>query len=118
MIGINGTGLTHTIFFQPGLVFMQVVPLGTAWAVEVCYARLARNVGSEYMEYMIQAEQSSLIDNYNKDDMVIRDLVAFKGADWFLMNLHLKKIFCLNTKGFNNINFANRLLHLDILCPV
>ena len=31
------------------------------------------------MEYRIQAEQSSLIENYNKDDMVIRDPVALKG---------------------------------------
>ena len=47
MIGISGAALTHTIFFGLGSVFMRVVPLGTEWAVEVCYARLARNVGSE-----------------------------------------------------------------------
>ncbi|KAK7847817.1 receptor-like protein 50 [Quercus suber] len=47
MIGICGAALTHKIFLRPGSVFMQVVPLGTEWAVEVCYARLARNVGSE-----------------------------------------------------------------------
>ena len=35
----------HTIFLRPGSVFMQVVPLGTEWAAEVCYLRLARNVG-------------------------------------------------------------------------
>ena len=37
----------HTIFLRPGSVFMQVVPLGTEWVVEVCYARLARNVGGQ-----------------------------------------------------------------------
>ena len=42
------------------------------------YARLARNVGSKYIEYRIQAEECSLIENYNKDDMVIRDPVALK----------------------------------------
>ena len=35
----------HTIFLWPGSVFMQVVLLGTEWATEVCYLRLARNVG-------------------------------------------------------------------------
>ena len=45
MGGIRGAALTHTIFLQPGSVFMQVVPLGTEWVVEVCYARLSRNVG-------------------------------------------------------------------------
>ena len=47
MISIRGAALTHTIFLRPGSVFKQVVPLGTEWAVEVCYARLTRNVGSE-----------------------------------------------------------------------
>ena len=37
------------------------------------------------MEYWIQAEQSSLIEIYNKDDMVIRDPVALKGKDWSRM---------------------------------
>ena len=76
---------------------MQVVPLGTAWAVEICYARLARNVGSKYR---IKAKESSLIENYNKDDLVIiRDPVALKGKDWSLMNVYLKNRICLNTPG-------------------
>ena len=50
------------------------------------YARLARNVGSKYIEYRIQAKECSLIENYNNDDMVIRDPVALKGTDWSLMN--------------------------------
>ena len=84
-------------WYKPGPVFMQVVPLGTAWAVEICYARLARNVGSKYR---IEAKERSLIENYNKDDMVIiRDPVALKGKDWSLMNVYLKKRICLNTPG-------------------
>uniref|UniRef100_A0A7N2LBM4 Uncharacterized protein n=1 Tax=Quercus lobata TaxID=97700 RepID=A0A7N2LBM4_QUELO len=47
MLGIRGAALTHTIFLRPGPVFMQEVLLGTEWAVEIHYARLARNVGSE-----------------------------------------------------------------------
>ena len=39
------------------------------------------------MEYRIQAEQSRLIEIYNKDDMVIRDPVALKGKDWSLMSV-------------------------------
>ena len=91
MIGIHGAALTHTIFLRPGCVFMQVVPLGTEWAAEVCYSRLARNVGSEYMEYRIEPEESSLLEKYSKDDLVIRDPVAFRGTDWSLMNVYLKE---------------------------
>ncbi|KAK7849879.1 egf domain-specific o-linked n-acetylglucosamine transferase [Quercus suber] len=91
IIGIHGAALTHTIFLRPGSVFMQVVPLGTEWAAEVCYARLARNVGSEYMEYRIETEESSLIEKYSKDDLVIRDPVGFRGTGWSLMNVYLKE---------------------------
>ena len=45
MIGIRGAALTYTIFLRPSSVFMQVVPLRTERVVEICYARLARNVG-------------------------------------------------------------------------
>ncbi|KAK7851205.1 hypothetical protein CFP56_042738, partial [Quercus suber] len=36
--------------------------------------------GQKYMECRIQAEECSLIENYNNDDMVIRDPVALKGT--------------------------------------
>jgi len=45
--------------------------------------------GQKYMEYRIQAEECSLIENYNNDDMVIRDPVALKGTDWSLMNVYI-----------------------------
>ena len=40
--------------------------------------------GQEYMEYRINAEESSLIEKYSKDDLVIRDPVAFRGPDGLL----------------------------------
>ena len=100
--------------------FMQVVPLGTEWAVEVCYARLARNVGSKYMEYRIQTEESSLIENYNKDDMVIRDPVALKGKDWSLMTYEciIERTHLFEYSGLTKINFASILLRLDLIGPV
>ena len=36
--------------------------------------------GQKYMEYRILAEECSLIENYNNDDMVIRDPVALRGT--------------------------------------
>uniref|UniRef100_A0A7N2LA88 Uncharacterized protein n=1 Tax=Quercus lobata TaxID=97700 RepID=A0A7N2LA88_QUELO len=100
---------------------MQVVLLGTAWAVEVCYARLARNVGSEYMEYMIRAEQSSLKEriitrmtwtevlvwemgddfNYYKDSMTI----VSKGVE-----LELVKILII----FTAIDLSNNRFYAEI----
>ena len=42
----------------------------------------------------------ALVENYNKDDMVIiRNPFALKGKDWSLINVYLKKRICLNTSG-------------------
>ena len=43
------------------------------------------------MEYRIEPEESSLLEKYSKDDLVIRDPVAFRGTDWSLMNVYLKE---------------------------
>ena len=47
--------------------------------------------GQEYMEYRIEPGESSLLEKYSKDDLVIRDPAAFRGTDWPLMNVYLKE---------------------------
>ena len=72
------------------------------------------------MEYRIQAEQSSLIENYNKDGMVIRDPVALKRKDWSLMAYEsiIEGTHLFEYSGLAKINFASILLHLDLVGPV
>ena len=72
------------------------------------------------MEYRIQAEPSSLIENYNKDDMVIRDPVALKGKDWSLMTYEciIEGTYLFEYSGLTKINFPSILLHLDLVGPV
>jgi protein O-GlcNAc transferase len=94
MIGIHGAALTNSLFLRPGSVFMQVVPLGAEWLAEVCFERSARAMGLEYMEYKIKAEESSLIDKYNKDEMIIKDPVAFRGS--YISNLETRKIYLMD----------------------
>ena len=45
------------------------------------------------MEYRIKAEESSLIEKYDKDDMMIKDPVAYRGKNWSLevMSIYLKE---------------------------
>ena len=50
--------------------------------------------GQEYMEYRIEPGESSLLEKYSKDDLVIRDPVAFRGTDWSLMNVYLEGTKC------------------------
>ncbi|XP_031283082.1 alpha-1,3-arabinosyltransferase XAT2-like isoform X1 [Pistacia vera] len=98
MVGVHGAALTHSLFLRPGSVFVQVVPLGLDWVAQVCFAKSARAMRLEYMEYKIKAEESSLVEKYNKNDLLIKDPVAFRGKNWSedIMNIYLKE---------QNVNF-------------
>lgn len=93
MVGVHGAALTHLLFLRPGTVLVQVVPLGTEWAAEACYGSSAKAMGLNYMEYKIRVEESSLIEKYGKEDMVIKDPAGFiKGKPWSsVMNIYLKE---------------------------
>ena len=93
MIGIHGAALTHSLFLRPGSVFVQVVPLGAEWVSQVCFEKPAKDMGLVYMEYKIKAEESSLIEKYDKDDMMIKDPVAYRGKNWspVVMSIYLKE---------------------------
>jgi protein O-GlcNAc transferase len=94
MVGVHGAALTHSLFLRPGAVFVQVVPLGTEWVSEICFEMSAKAMGLEYMEYKIMAEESSLIETYSKDEMIIRDPVAYRGEKFSnhpAMRIYLRK---------------------------
>ena len=72
------------------------------------------------MENRIQSEPSCLIENYNKDDRVIRDPVALKGKDWSLMTYEciIEGTHLFEYSGLTKINFLSILLRLDLVGPV
>ncbi|TKY69620.1 EGF domain-specific O-linked N-acetylglucosamine transferase [Spatholobus suberectus] len=94
MVGIHGAALTHSLFLKPGSVFIQVVPLGLELVAEMCFGNPAREVGLNYMEYRIRAEESSLIEKYGKEDMMVKNPVDFlNGKPWSKssMDVYLKE---------------------------
>ncbi|CAK7326157.1 unnamed protein product [Dovyalis caffra] len=93
MVGVHGAGLTHSLFLRPGRVFIQVVPIGADWVAEVCFANSARAMGLEYLEYKIGAEESSLIDKYDKNSLLMKDPATFRGENWSsaIMDIYLKE---------------------------
>ncbi|KAK1552781.1 hypothetical protein Q3G72_023472 [Acer saccharum] len=93
MVGVHGAALTHSLFLRPGSVLVQVVPLGLEWVADVCFAKSAKEMGVEYMEYKINAKESSLVEKYDENEMVIKDPVAFKGNNWSgdIMDIYLKE---------------------------
>ncbi|KAK6251889.1 hypothetical protein QUC31_013609 [Theobroma cacao] len=93
MVGMHGAALTHLLFLRPGSVLVQVMPLGTNWAGKMCHGEPARAMGIEYMEYKIDVKESSLVEKYDKDDMVIKDPAGLQGKKWSfdVMKIYLKE---------------------------
>ncbi|KAK6280931.1 hypothetical protein POUND7_014756 [Theobroma cacao] len=93
MVGMHGAALTHLLFLRPGSVLVQVMPLGTNWAGKMCHGEPARAMGIEYMEYKIDAKESSLVEKYDKEDMVIKDPAGLQGKKWSfdVMKIYLKE---------------------------
>ncbi|KAM0948800.1 putative protein O-GlcNAc transferase [Dioscorea sansibarensis] len=82
MIGVHGAAMTHLLFMRPGKVFIQVVPLGTDWAAESYYGSPAKKMGLKYMEYKIEAKESSLWREYDEQDAVVRDPESVNARGW------------------------------------
>ncbi|TYJ42899.1 hypothetical protein E1A91_A03G118400v1 [Gossypium mustelinum] len=93
MVGMHGATLTHSLFLRPGSAFMQVMSLGIDWVGKMCFGEPARAIGIQYIEYKIKVEQRSLVDKYDKNDMVIKDPASFQGRNWSsdVMNIYLKE---------------------------
>ncbi|KOM45891.1 hypothetical protein LR48_Vigan06g119700 [Vigna angularis] len=93
MVGIHGAALTHSLFLKPGSVLIQVVPLGLESVAEMCFGNLAK-MGLNYMEYRVRAQESSLIEKYGKEDVMIKNPNHFlNGRPWSqtTMNVYLKE---------------------------
>lgn len=90
MLGVHGAGLTHFLFLRPGSVLMQVVPLAMEGASRSCYESPGKDLGLKYIEYKIEAKESSLLEIYGNSSLVIRDPQAVVGGKWKNMHLYLK----------------------------
>lgn len=92
MVGVHGVALTHLLFLRPGSVFVQIVPVGLEW-VKTCYESPAKAMKLDYIEYPINVGESSLVEKYDRDDLVLKDHIAFRGMDWNIskMKVYLKE---------------------------
>lgn len=71
MVGAHGAGLANEVFLPNGAVMVQVVPLGLEWASTYYFGNPANKMGVKYLEYKIEPEESSLLDQYGQDHPVI-----------------------------------------------
>ena len=93
LVGVHGAALTHSLFLRPGAVFMQIVPIGVEWAADAFFGRVGRGLNLEYIEYRIGVEESSLVDKYGKDSLLLKDPLGVQKNGWpiEIMNTYLLK---------------------------
>ncbi|KAI7758299.1 hypothetical protein M8C21_014661 [Ambrosia artemisiifolia] len=107
MVGVHGAAMTHFLFMKPGSVFIQVVPLGTTWAAETYYGEPAKKLGLRYIGYEILPRESSLYDEYESNDPVLRDPNSVNDRGWEFT----KKIYLDRQKvRLNLARFRKRLV--------
>ncbi|KAI3906107.1 hypothetical protein MKW98_028717 [Papaver atlanticum] len=82
MVGVHGAALTHSLFLRPKSILIQVVPIGIDWLAETCFGKSAKDMGLEYIEYRINANESSLMEKYGKDHLVLKDPKAVMKDNW------------------------------------
>ncbi|KAJ0475746.1 putative protein O-GlcNAc transferase [Helianthus annuus] len=92
MIGVHGAAMTHFLFMRPGSVFIQVVPLGTSWAAETYYGGPAKKLGLRYIGYEILPQESSLYNEYERNDAVLTDPDSVNDRGWeFTKKIYLDR---------------------------
>ncbi|KAM1396619.1 hypothetical protein ACFX2I_014292 [Malus domestica] len=107
MIGVHGAAMTHFLFMRPGSVFIQIIPIGTAWAAEEYYGAPAKKLGLKYIGYEILTTESSLYDKYELDDPVLADPTRVTEQGWQIT----KKIYLQGqTVRLDLIRFRKQLV--------
>ncbi|KAF7809071.1 EGF domain-specific O-linked N-acetylglucosamine transferase [Senna tora] len=91
LLGVHGAGLTHLLFLRPGSILMQVVPIGLSWASRTYYEKPCRVLGLEYMEYKVEANESSLLDKYGSESLVVKKPEIFQQGNWSSKRVYLKE---------------------------
>ncbi|EPS70932.1 hypothetical protein M569_03827 [Genlisea aurea] len=82
IMGVHGAGLTNFIFMRPKSVLIQVIPLGLRRHAENCFGKAAKKYGLNYIPYEIGVEESSLREEYDRNDPVLVDPKSITRKGW------------------------------------
>ncbi|KAF8656997.1 hypothetical protein HU200_060329 [Digitaria exilis] len=74
LLGVHGAGLTNLVFLPPGAVVIQVVPYGKIEGMaRLEFGEPARGMGLRYLDYVVTAEESTLLEMLGPDHPAIKD---------------------------------------------
>ncbi|XP_022137684.1 protein O-linked-mannose beta-1,4-N-acetylglucosaminyltransferase 2-like [Momordica charantia] len=103
MMGVHGAGLANIVFLPKNAVFIQIVPFGSRWAKWLSknfFGEPSKDMELKYLEYNMSVEESTLIQQYPKDDVVLRDPQAIQDQGGW--------------RAFKSVYFVKQNVNLDI----
>nr|POE50830.1 isoform 3 of egf domain-specific o-linked n-acetylglucosamine transferase [Quercus suber] len=90
MLGVHGAGLTHMLFLRPRAVLVQLVPIGVDLPSNISFKGPAKNLGLEYMEYKVKTKESSLVEIYGANDLVLKNPDAYVNGNYSNMRVYMR----------------------------
>ncbi|KAJ6375848.1 hypothetical protein OIU77_000752 [Salix suchowensis] len=83
VMGVHGAGLTNIVFLPENAVFIQVIPFGGAeWLSRTFFEEPAKAMNIRYLDYKIRVEESSLLQQYPADHVILRDPSVIGKQGW------------------------------------
>lgn len=83
LMGVHGAGLTNIVFLPENAIFIQIVPYGgVEWLSTTDFGVPSKDMNLKYLEYKIKLEESTLIQQYPLDHVVIRDPHSIGKQGW------------------------------------
>ncbi|XP_019444259.1 PREDICTED: uncharacterized protein LOC109348327 [Lupinus angustifolius] len=100
LMGVHGAGLTNILFLPENAVFIQVVPYGKVeWLAKNDFAEPSKDMNLKYLEYKIRLEESTLIQQYPLDHIILKDPPSIGKIGW---------------ETFKTIYFDKQNIRLDV----
>ncbi|XP_060206580.1 alpha-1,3-arabinosyltransferase XAT2-like [Lycium barbarum] len=83
IMGVHGAGLTNMVFLPDNAVLIQLVPLGaTDNMAKGDFGDPAGEMNIKYLDYKIDVNESSLVEQYPLDHKVLKDPSSFYRKGW------------------------------------
>ncbi|KAM3268777.1 alpha-1,3-arabinosyltransferase XAT3 [Capsicum chacoense] len=83
LMGVHGAGLTNMVFLPENAVLIQLVPLGAIdYLAKRDFGDPAGEMNIKYLDYKINVDESSLVEQYPLNHKVFKDPSSFFRKGW------------------------------------